>query len=197
MSYKNLTLNELLEIIFNDKSLLTTLTLEELVNLEPHVTISDKKQCPEQRIEALQELIKRSRFVPPKQPQKISGTKDAAEYFIRLLGSEKVEYFYTMNLDSKLNVISVNMIGKGDINKVICNPREIFAPAITDHAAAIIIAHNHPSGEPTPSKDDMSMFETMKKAGKIIGIDICDNIIVGQGKYYSQKEEDTKWLNSS
>lgn len=70
------------------------------------------------------------------------------------------------------------------------HPREVFAPAVVHHAAALLAVHNHPSGDPTPSQEDRDLTRTLVKAGEILGIPVVDHLVIGDGVYYSFKEHD-------
>ncbi len=85
-------------------------------------------------------------------------------------------------------MIRKRIVTIGLLNKTQVHPREVFADAITDRAAAIIIAHNHPSGEPEPSVSDLKITQQIQEAGKIIGINVLDHIIVSKDDYYSFQE---------
>lgn len=102
---------------------------------------------------------------------------------------KKQEYFVTLSLDSNQQLIARRVITIGLLNTTLTHPREVFAGAIEDRAASVIIAHNHPSGNPYPSRDDIKTTQQLVAAGKILGVDIRDHIIVAQGKHYSFMHE--------
>jgi len=93
-----------------------------------------------------------------------------------------------LNLSSKNNLISSEIVTLGLLNSCLMHPREIFKQAIIKNASAIVLLHNHPSGDPTPSKEDIKITKNMIEAGKIIGIDVLDHIIVGN-TFLSMREE--------
>ena len=99
------------------------------------------------------------------------------------------EHFIAITLDGSSRVISTHTISIGTLNQSIVHPREVFYPAIKDKAAAIIIAHNHPSGQLFPSRADKQVTTRLKDAGKLIGIDIVDHIILTPDGYYSFQDE--------
>lgn len=103
------------------------------------------------------------------------------------LNKQTEEYLYMIALDSKQKPLGVFEISHGMVNMTICNPREIFIKALLCGASGIVIAHNHPSGDTTPSKEDIESYNRLKEAGKLIGINVLDSIIVGDG-YYSFME---------
>ena len=92
-------------------------------------------------------------------------------------------------LNVKCNLISVEEISVGSLNASIVHPREVFNPAIRKSSASIIMVHNHPSGDPAPSSEDISITARIAEAGKLIGIELVDHIIIGDGKYISMKEK--------
>jgi DNA repair protein RadC len=98
------------------------------------------------------------------------------------------EHFVCLSLDSQGQVIADHIVFIGTLNSVITRPREIFAVAIADHAAEIVVAHNHPSGGLLPSKQDVTMTEQLVAAGQIMGIPLVDHIIVTKDGWFSFKE---------
>lgn len=109
------------------------------------------------------------------------------EYLKEKIGKEKKEYFVTLYFDTKNNLI-VDEISIGILNASLIHPREVFYKAIVNSASHIVIAHNHPSGDPTPSQDDINTTQRLIESGKIIGISIIDHIIVSSNSYYSFKK---------
>ena len=100
------------------------------------------------------------------------------------LNRQAEEYMYMLALDNKCKLLGVFEVAHGTVNATICNPREIFIRALLCGASCIVLIHNHPSGDATPSKEDMHVFQKTKDAAEIIGINLLDNIIVGE-KYFS------------
>ena len=99
------------------------------------------------------------------------------------------EHFYVVSLDTRNNMIGVDEISVGTLTASLVHPRETFESAIKRHAAQIIIAHNHPSGETDPSEDDLKITRRLVDAGKIMGIEVLDHIIVTNNGYLSFKEK--------
>lgn len=97
------------------------------------------------------------------------------------------EHFYLIALDSRN--WSIHEVSLGTLNSSIVHPREAFAEAIKSKAASVIIVHNHPSGDPEPSKDDLEITKRLVEAGKILGIEVTDHIIVAENKFLSFKEQ--------
>jgi DNA repair protein RadC len=109
--------------------------------------------------------------------------------FILDLKSEPVEKFGIIALNAKKEINGIHIICSGSINHTIIDPREVFMAAMMNNAIAIIAFHNHPSGDPSPSQDDILMTKRLKEAGDILGITLIDHMITGNGKYTSLKEE--------
>jgi DNA repair protein RadC len=99
------------------------------------------------------------------------------------------EYFLALLLDGKNRVIREEQISEGSLNQSIVHPREVFSPAVRESAAAVILVHNHPSGDPTPSREDREITRRLKEAGDIMGIRVLDHIIIGDGGYLSFVEQ--------
>lgn len=95
------------------------------------------------------------------------------------------EYFLTLLLDGKNRIIRQEQISEGSLNQSIVHPREVFTAAVRESAAAVILVHNHPSGDPVPSREDREITRRLKESGEIMGIRVLDHIIIGDGSYYS------------
>jgi DNA repair protein RadC len=102
---------------------------------------------------------------------------------------KKKEYFWGMFLDIRNRIIRISEVSVGSLDSSIVHPREVFKEAISASAASLIAAHNHPSGNPEPSKDDISLTKRLKEAGELVGIELADHIIIGDGRYVSLKRE--------
>jgi DNA repair protein RadC len=99
------------------------------------------------------------------------------------------EYFWAIFLDTRNQVIRTTAISMGSLDSSIVHPREVFKEAIAASAASVIAAHNHPSGNPEPSQDDIKLSRRLKEAGELVGIDLVDHIIIGDGRFISLKRE--------
>ena len=99
------------------------------------------------------------------------------------LQDETKEYFLALHLDGKNRVICVDMVSSGSLNQSIVHPRETFKTALLSSAAAIILMHNHPTGDPTPSQEDIQITRRLIEAGELLGIKVLDHIIVGDHHY--------------
>jgi DNA repair protein RadC len=113
---------------------------------------------------------------------------DSAQFFTALLASEPVEVFGVALLDGKHRVLSYYEAHRGGINETVVDPRAVFRAALLVGAAAIIVAHNHPSGDPAPSPDDRELTQRLHAAGTLIGCEVIDHVIVAEGRYYSFRE---------
>ncbi len=120
---------------------------------------------------------------------RIKGSMDVYNYFHDLLKDEKQEHFYALYLDNKKKVISKKLLYVGTINGSVAHPREIFKMAYLVSASFIICVHNHPSGDPTPSKEDSIFTSNLIEIGKLNNIPILDHIVIGNNSYYSFFEE--------
>ncbi|MFC1860053.1 DNA repair protein RadC [Chloroflexota bacterium] len=107
----------------------------------------------------------------------------------RLRGKKK-EHFLALLLDTRSRLIKVSEISIGSLDTSIFHPREVFKEAISASAASVIFAHNHPSGDPEASEDDIELTKRLAGAGEIVGIDVLDHIIIGDKKYTSLKRRD-------
>jgi len=119
----------------------------------------------------------------------IANPADIANRFMPNMYNAKREALMCVCLDSKAHVIKHTTISIGSLNTNNVHPREVFRPAIEDCAAGIVLVHNHPSGDPTPSERDIAMTKRLEKAGKLLGIEVLDHIIIGNHRYVSLKEE--------
>lgn len=111
--------------------------------------------------------------------KKINSAKDVYNHFKEKLKDEKQENFYVLILNNANNIIKEELISKGVLDAAILHPREVFKPAIKHSASKIIIIHNHPSGNPEPSPEDLQITKQLIEAGKLIDIKILDHVIVG------------------
>lgn len=147
------------------------------------------KEAKATQILAMCELYKRFKVSELTQV-KISKPSDVAELVLDELRMLRQEVLILITLDTKNKVISKKEIFKGGLNSSLVHPREIFREAVKDSAASIIICHNHPSGDPTPSRDDINITTRLKECGKIMGIELLDHLIIGDNRFISLKEKD-------
>ncbi|MDF2945536.1 MAG: repair protein RadC [Bacillales bacterium] len=119
----------------------------------------------------------------------IRSPQDCAEYLKYEMSTLCQEHFVCLYLNTKNQIIYKQTVFIGSLNASIVHPREVFNTAIKKSAASVICAHNHPSGDPTPSKEDIDVTKRLVECGKIIGIELLDHIIIGDDKYISLKEK--------
>lgn len=116
-----------------------------------------------------------------------SGAAEMIRTILPDLEEEAQEVFGILSLDTKNKISGCHMLFRGSLNSCIVHPREVFKAALLNNAASIVCFHNHPSGDTTPSPEDLSLTERLVEAGKMLGIEVLDHIIIGND-YYSLKE---------
>lgn len=121
----------------------------------------------------------------------LANAEEAANYFMPLLRYEKREQFWVLTLNAHNRVTDVKAVAHGNLNNALVHPRDVFKFACLRDAASIIVAHNHPSGEVSPSLDDQKLTKCLVAAGSFMGIPVLDHIIIGDGIYYSFQEDGT------
>ena len=122
-------------------------------------------------------------------PRKITGPGDVYD-FLKDLENLDREVFYTLHLDGMHQIVSCEEVSKGSTTGSLVHPREVYKAAILSSASAIIVEHNHPSGDVTPSGEDRSITERLYQAGDILGVPLLDSLIIGGGEYYSMKDSE-------
>jgi DNA repair protein RadC len=140
------------------------------------------------QILAALELGRRTLMRAPNARVRIRNPGDAAAYLLPLFGSRPTEQFGIVLLDSKHRVARTAILASGTLNSSIVEPREVFREATLGSAAAIIVFHNHPSGDPTPSHEDVELTRRLAAAGELMGIDVVDHVVLGDSRYCSFKE---------
>jgi len=120
---------------------------------------------------------------------KFESPESVVQYYMEDMRHMEQEQMYAMFFDTKQNLIKDIMISKGTVNASLVSPREIFIEALRYRAVGVILVHNHPSGDPTPSKDDCLLTRRVKEAGLLIGIQLLDHIVIGDNAYSSFKKE--------
>ncbi len=138
---------------------------------------------------ALAELATRFNSFKSGEEHIVSSPKDVSNYMMRQMKGLKKEYFKLIMLNTKNIIISVKDISIGNLNSSIVHPREVFIEAIKLSSASVILCHNHPSGDPTPSKEDILITKRLKECGTLLGIEVLDHIIIGNEAYISLKEK--------
>lgn len=128
---------------------------------------------------------------PYKTPQYYGSSDKVFRYLKPLLEDQDREHLYGVFLDAKHHVIGMHLIAIGSMTEATVHPREVFKCAILLNAAALIITHNHPSGDPTPSAEDRQLTTQLAKAGELLGITLLDHVVIGHGRYYSFADQGT------
>ncbi len=139
-------------------------------------------------IVAAVELGRRLSAKAAQKQEKIGGPEDVARYAAPLLRYEQKEHFLVMLLDVRNRVLAMPTVSIGSLTASVAHPREIFREAIRYSAANMILIHNHPSGDPTPSREDLQLTRQMMKAGEIMGIPVLDHVIIAGDGFLSIKE---------
>jgi len=161
---------------------LSNITVEELSKIKG---IGLAKAC---RIISALELGRRVSVASEMQKFKISSPQDIGNVYMEELRYKKKEIFRVVLLNTKNVIIGSKDISEGSLNASIVHPREVFLEAIKKSANKMILMHNHPSGDPTPSSEDINITKRLISAGQIVGIEILDHVIIGDGSFYSFKE---------
>ena len=141
------------------------------------------------QIKAVSEFSKRMAKRKAKAKIQVNTPEKIAEIYMEEMRYLKQENFKTVYLDTKNNITGDKLITIGTINSTLVQPREVFSEAVKNKAANIIVLHNHPSGDSSPSREDRLTTQRLEEAGKILGINLLDHIIIGDGEYFSFKEE--------
>jgi DNA repair protein RadC len=140
------------------------------------------------QIKAALELGKRLVAALPQDRQQIRGPSDIAELLMLEMGLLEKEQLRAVLLDTKNRVMRVATIYEGSLNTAVVRVGEIFRPAIRSNSASVIIVHNHPSGDPAPSPEDVRVTELIVEAGKLLDIDVLDHVVIGRNSFVSLKE---------
>ncbi len=114
--------------------------------------------------------------------------RDIAAFLLPQYGAHPVERFGVLLLDTRYRLLSTRVISVGSLDASIAHPREVFREALVAGAAAAVVFHNHPSGDPTPSRDDIALTTRMKQAGEVVGVELIDHLILADTHYCSMKE---------
>ena len=181
ISVKELSRNILKEL--NNINDLKDITINKLINIKG---IGKVKAI---EIIASIELGKRVYIQNNKEEVTLNNSSKIYEYFRNIFINEKQENFYAIYLNTKSKLISYKLLFKGTINTSCVHPREIFKYAFLESAYSVVVIHNHPSGDPTPSKMDDELTQVLFNIGKVMSLPILDHIIIGSNKYYSYYEE--------
>lgn len=158
---------------------LCNLTLGELQNVEG---IGEVKAV---KLKCIAELSRRIWICHTREKLDFSRPATVAAYYMESLRHATKEQVVLLSLNSKCELVKETVLSIGTVNASLVSPRELFLQALEDHAVMVILIHNHPSGDPTPSKDDYELTKRLRKAGELLQIPLLDHIIIGDQCYTS------------
>nr|WP_318247298.1 DNA repair protein RadC [Halobacillus litoralis] len=170
-------------IHFEGLVLLKGATIEELTSIRG---IGSAKAV---QILAAIEVGKRMHQMRPAERYMIRSPEDGADFVMEEMRDLNQEHFICLFLNTKNQVLHRQTVFIGSLNASIVHPREVFKEAVKRSAASIICAHNHPSGDPSPSQEDIQVTRRLQECGKMIGIEVLDHLVIGDRKFVSLKEK--------
>jgi DNA repair protein RadC len=134
------------------------------------------------------ELGRRLMAEAPEERYQIRSPSDASHILLPLIGHKEQEHFVVLYLDTRNRVVDQEILYKGSLNTSLVRTAEVFRGAVRRNSAAVIVSHNHPSGDPHPSPEDIALTRRLAKAGKLLEIDVLDHLVIGQNRYVSLRE---------
>ena len=164
--------------------------LAGITRLNELTNIKGLGQAKAATVLAALEIGRRIASAKPVEKIHLSCPQDVAEFLMPRLRYAVKEQFIVILLNGKNKVIGTEVISKGSLSNSVVHPREVYASALLHHAAAIMVAHNHPSGDPKPSDEDREVTRLLESSGKVLGIPLVDHIVIGDGTYYSFLENE-------
>lgn len=164
--------------------------LAGITRLHELTNIKGLGQAKAATVLAALEIGRRIASAKPIEKIHFSCPQDAAEFLMPRLRYAAKEQFVVVLLNGRNKVIGTELVSEGSLSNSIVHPREVFAPALLKHAAAIMVAHNHPSGDPKPSNEDRDITSMLVRSGKVLGVPLLDHLIIGDGTYYSFLEHE-------
>lgn len=147
--------------------------------------ISQKKELI---VLAVKELVRRL-VKEEKHADIVHGPEDVAHFAMPHLINETKEHFVVMSLNTKNHITGFDTVSIGSLTASVVHPREVFETALRHHAASIILLHNHPSGDPDPSREDINITQKLVDAGGVMGIPVLDHVVIGDNRFISLKEK--------
>jgi DNA repair protein RadC len=150
--------------------------------------VTETSRTPAKRVNIVRiQMVRETSLLYP--ARRVRMARDVVELFREFLQETDREQFFLLCLNTKNEPTAIHTVSIGSLDSSIVHPREVFKAAILANSASVIVAHNHPSGDPTPSREDIQVTQMLKEAGNLLGITVLDHIIVGsEGAYYSLKE---------
>jgi DNA repair protein RadC len=140
------------------------------------------------QLKAAIELGRRLALEAPEERPAINSPGDAAALVQYEMAALEQEHLRVLLLDTRNRVLDINELYHGSLNASLVRVGEVFKPAIRRNAAGILVVHNHPSGDPTPSPDDVAITRALVQAGRLLDIEVVDHLVIGQGRFVSLKE---------
>ncbi len=134
------------------------------------------------------ELGRRLMAENPEERFQIRAPSDAANLLLPILGHKEQEHFVVLYLDTRNRVLDQEILYKGSLNTSLVRIAEVFRSAVRRNCAAVIVAHNHPSGDPDPSPEDVALTRRLVEAGKLLEVDVLDHLVIGQNRFVSLRE---------
>ena len=164
--------------------------LAGITRLNELTNIKGLGQAKAATVLAALEIGRRIASAKPIEKIHLSCPQDVADFLMPRLRYAAKEQFVVILLNSKNKVIGTEVVSEGSLSSSVVHPREVYGPAMLHHAAAIMVAHNHPSGDPKPSLEDEEVTRMLSRSGKVLGIPMIDHVIIGDGNYYSFLENE-------
>ncbi|OHC03806.1 MAG: hypothetical protein A3G17_03115 [Planctomycetes bacterium RIFCSPLOWO2_12_FULL_50_35] len=141
------------------------------------------------QVKAAMAIARRFAAIPLTSGKRVGSSEDIFNHLHERLRDRRQETFLLLLLDSKNRIIKDLQISVGSLSSSMVHPREVFAPAIRESAASVIFVHNHPSGDPTPSQEDLEITNRLREVSNVVGIKVLDHVIIGAGRYVSLKDK--------
>ena len=140
------------------------------------------------RVAAALEIGRRTLLQPAPDRPRMASARDVAQHLLPGFGGKPVEQFGIVLLDAKCRLLRTRILSVGTVDRSVVHPREIFREAMAARASTIVLFHNHPSGDPAPSSDDLALTKRLVGAGKLMGIDVADHVILADTRYVSLRD---------
>ena len=164
------------------------MTYTEKNHNRKHHESTENPDFPSKRVQVVKiKLVRESSFLYGK--RRVNSPLEAYELGKILMEETDREQLLVCCLNTKNHPLNLHVVSIGSLNASIVHPREVFKAAVLSNAASIILFHNHPSGDPSPSSEDQTATERIRDCGRLMGIDLLDHIIIGEDTYYSMREK--------
>ncbi len=135
-------------------------------------------------------LVKDGPAISTPWDRRVRQARDVAEFMRPIAEQLDREQFFCLTLDGRNRVTALNVVSVGTLTSALVHPREVWKPAILTNAAAVVLCHNHPSGDPTPSTEDIALTRRLEQAGEVVGIRLLDHIVLGEAGSYRSLADD-------